>query len=321
MGKLKYFLTGLAFPLFINACSSSMGSIDLNHNNSEEKFFSVVNTVPDRSKLPEVSLSIITSASDSISKGFLLSGGNWFDTNNFAYDAILVRHPKATFIFDTGLGTQIEKQLKDAPFWARMMISLQKEEPVVAQLQKHGISASDIKMIILSHLHWDHTSGIKDFPKAEVWITKPGHEWAKKQPPLNILPKTIDGDLIKWKYFQFEIRPYENFSSSLDVFRDGTVVLVPLPGHTPGSIGMFVNLQSGKRFFFTGDTTLAIEGFKWPTEKSWIARKILDDNEEQTIQSILKVYHLMQKYPDLTVVPAHDAEVHRKIGYLPDFQR
>ena len=41
----------------------------------------------------------------------------------------------------------------------------------------------------------------------------------------------------------------------MDLFDDGSVVFVPLPGHTGGSNGMFVNLRSGKRFFFMGDLT------------------------------------------------------------------
>src|SRR5262249_38058217 len=48
---------------------------------------------------------------------------------------------------------------------------------------------------------------------------------------------------------------------------DGSVALAPLPGHTTGSTGVFVNLRSGKRYLFTGDLTWALEGFKLPAER------------------------------------------------------
>ncbi len=52
------------------------------------------------------------------------------------------------------------------------------------------------------------------------------------------------------------------FDESLDLFGDGRLVLVPLPGHTPGSVGLFVTLDSGRRLFFSGDTSWRLEASK-----------------------------------------------------------
>ena len=106
-----------------------------------------------------------------------------------------------------------------------------------------------------------------------------------------------------------------------DLFGDGSVVLVPLPGHTDGSLGVFVNLRSGKRFLFTGDLTWALEGFELPAERPWMARKLVDADEAEVRRSIVKVHWLMKKYPDLIVVPAHDRRVHERIANLPNFER
>ena len=96
--------------------------------------------------------------------------------------------------------------------------------------------------------------------------------------------------------------------------------VVPLPGHTDGSTGVFVNLRSGKRFLFTGDLTWAIEGFELPAERPWLARKLVDVDEAEVRRSIVKVHQLMRKYPDLVVVPAHDRRVHDRIASLPNFE-
>ncbi len=57
----------------------------------------------------------------------------------------------------------------------------------------------------------------------------------------------------RWRALEFTDGPYVGFERSLDMFKDGSVVLVPLAGHTAGHTGMFLNLPSGKRYFFTGD--------------------------------------------------------------------
>ena len=137
------------------------------------------------------------------------------------------------------------------------------------------------------------------------------------------MPGLIDQmiDRMKIHTFEFTGGRYEDFEQSLDLFDDGSVVLVPLPGHTDGSTGVFVNLRSGKRFLFTGDLTWAMEGFELPAERPWLARKLVDFNEDQVRRSIVKVHQLMKHDPDLIVVPAHDRRVHDRIQALPRFER
>src|SRR6185295_10079531 len=135
-----------------------------------------------------------------------------------------------------------------------------------------------------------HVSGLEDFPQAEAWFSKQ---------EIDDIPTLPAGELIqqmksklKLHAFDFPAAPYENFDRSFDLFGDASIVLVPLPGHTPGSIGMLVNLQSGKRFFFIGDLTWALEGIELPAERPWISRKLVDRNEEQVRAAIVKVHQL-----------------------------
>ena len=62
-----------------------------------------------------------------------------------------------------------------------------------------------------------------------------------------------------------------------DVFDDGSVLLLPLQGHTAGQVGMLLTLPSGQRYLFTGDTTWTLEGIQQPADRSWLlTRKSLD---------------------------------------------
>jgi N-acyl homoserine lactone hydrolase len=139
--------------------------------------------------------------------------------------------------------------------------------------------------------------------------------------PLSYSYVELTLDKVKLRELDIDGPPYENFDRSLDLFGDGSIVLIPLPGHTPGSMGMFVNLRSGKRYFFIGDLTWAIEGVQLPAERPWVSRKLVDKDEEAVRHSIVRVHQLLNRYPDLIVVPAHDRRVHDRIALFPAIER
>jgi N-acyl homoserine lactone hydrolase len=273
----------------------------------------------DPGKLPETTLSIIKCGKMLSQQAFIFRGGSWSVTYESGMAAALVRHPKATFLFDTGFGVNVDEHIKSIPALMRATTKYEKETSAAAQLQAQGIAADDIKMVLISHSHWDHVSGLEDFKQAEVWATKEEQDYVSTLPSGELIQYL--NRLIKWHAFEFSDGAYENFDRSLDLFKDGSIVLVPLPGHTPGSLGMFVNLRSGKRFLFTGDLTWAIEGEEIPTERPWIARKLVDYDEEGVRRSVVKVHKLMQRHPELIVVPAHDRRIHEKLANFPAVER
>lgn len=269
--------------------------------------------------LPDVSLSIIKTAEWSMLDALFYSGGNWFTTRVGAHSAVLIRHPLGTLLFDSGLGRNIDTQfLSDLPFWLKPSIVYKNHQPVRDVLAEE-MESHPVRIIILSHLHWDHISGVEDFEDIEVWSTKEEYEWAiDSDTPEGLYTKSqLIRDDVAWQFILFESGPYENFQRSLDIFRDGSLVLVPLPGHGPGAIGMFVNLRSGKRLFFSGDTTWALEGLQVPTHKFWAISLLTDHDRKRAEQSILKVHRLMQEYPEMIIVPSHDDKVQNAIGFFP----
>lgn len=269
------------------------------------------------SELPPVSFAIVKTGGTNSVAALLYDGGNWLEPRMGAHAAILVKHAKAVFLFDTGLGIHVDAQFAKLPFWLRPLMAYDLNGTARDQLAAHN---QEIHDIFVSHLHWDHASGIKDFPAANVWTTPIERETAKQvNPGIGYINSQYDDDQIKWRDLQFVDAPYENFSQSVDYFGDGSVVFVPLPGHTPGSIGMFVNMRSGQRYFFTADTTWTLEGFQRPADKFWFSSAIVDQDKLKTRESIAKVNRLMAQYPKLVVVPAHDHRVQERIGFFPTF--
>ena len=272
----------------------------------------------DPAQLPEVRLSILKAGKMPARQLFAYRGGSLGEGYENGMAAIFVRHPQAAFLIDAGFGSNVDEHWRTIPWLMRRLSSYVKETPAAAQLQNNGVALEEIKFAIITHSHWDHISGLEDFPGLETRMPLAERKFIDDRK----MPGLIDQMIGKMnvRAFDFTGGPYENFDRSMDLFNDGSVVLVPLPGHTEGSTGVFVNLRSGKRYLFTGDLTWAIEGFELPAERPWLARKLVDYNEAEVRRSIVKVHQLMQKYPDLIVVPAHDRRVHDRIASLPNFE-
>ncbi|HKP87488.1 MAG TPA: MBL fold metallo-hydrolase [Blastocatellia bacterium] len=267
----------------------------------------------------DLTLSLINCGKMISKQSFVYRGGSWSGQFEIGMAAALVRHPKGTLLFDTGFGANVDEHIKTIPALMKATTNYVKETPAAVQLREQGISPDQINMILISHSHWDHVSGWEDFPQVEGWMMKEEVAYVQTLPQGELI-KQMAGTM-KLREIEMSGGPYENFDRSFDLFGDASVVLVPLPGHTPGSMGMFVNLHSGKRFFFIGDLTWSIEGVRIPAERPWISRKLVDRDEDEVRRSIVKVHQLMNRYPDLIIVPAHDRRVHAGVASFPDVER
>jgi glyoxylase-like metal-dependent hydrolase (beta-lactamase superfamily II) len=112
-----------------------------------------------------------------------------------------------------------------------------------------------------------------------------------------------------YRPYAFDGGPYLGFEASHDVFGDGSVVIVPAAGHTPGSVFVFVTEASGKRYAFIGVTAWQIEGVDLPAQKPWLSRKLVDNDGDKVRALLVKLHQLKAAIPGLVVVPAHDRRV------------
>jgi glyoxylase-like metal-dependent hydrolase (beta-lactamase superfamily II) len=268
---------------------------------------------------PGVEFAILKTGKSSSLLGMMVSGGGFTNVVNANFSAIVVKHGATHFLFDTGLGTHVAEQYQqDMPWWARAFFKY--SDPVAAartQLDSAGVPP--IERIILSHAHWDHASGLVDFPQAEVWAAPEELKVIEHAAPGlgGAWPSQVGAKDIHWKALDFKPVRYRGFDRSIDVFQDGTVVLVPMFGHTPGSVGMFLTVSSGKRFFFCGDAVWRAEALKDGSPKFWIARLIVDKDADRTQHTIEHMRELVKQDPGLVVVPAHDEKVQSELGYFP----
>ncbi|MGH8355608.1 MAG: MBL fold metallo-hydrolase [Pseudomonas sp.] len=260
--------------------------------------------------------SLVKTAETETLDAFTVAGGKWTEKAIANHVAVLIEHHAATLLFDTSLGRQVDSQFdSEMPAWDKPLLRYGPVRPVREQLDRDGIR---VDRILLSHAHWDHASGLADFPEVPVMAPYEEIEFSQIASPPAVLPSQFQHG-VKWLPFGFLPIPFMGFPESLDLFGDRSLVLVPLTGHTPGSVGLFLTLDDGRRFFFSGDASWRLEGFTGPKEKFWLSRMMVDNDRAATRQVLEQVHQLLASEPNLTVVPAHDARVQDQLGYYPQW--
>lgn len=144
----------------------------------------------------------------------------------------LIRHGTDYMLWDTGLpGAMVGNPARTPQLTATLRIR------IVDQLARIGVRPEQVRTVGISHYHFDHTGQAADFPHARLIMgsgdiaalrgTDPGVE---REPLAHWL--TGSGQVVEAR-------------GDHDVFGDGKVIMLNLPGHTPGHRALLVRLASG----------------------------------------------------------------------------
>jgi glyoxylase-like metal-dependent hydrolase (beta-lactamase superfamily II) len=255
-------------------------------------------------------------------EALLVSGGSWFNLRNLVQNAVLIRHPKGDVMIDAGLGQKIDEQFSENSFAMRQLFAYENLNPAIDQYAQAAYDALEVKKIIPTHLHWDHASGIVDFPKAKVWVQKPEYEEATEGSAPAHLQSQLNSPDTQWHFFELDNKAHLGYSKSLDVYGDGSIVLVDLKGHSAGQVGIFLTISSGKQYFFVGDTTWTIKGVQDNAPRSEVLKWLVEVNwdTEKNTQKISQLNDFYQANQDIVMVPAHDETLMKNLPLFPDFQ-
>jgi N-acyl homoserine lactone hydrolase len=122
------------------------------------------------------------------------------------------------------------------------------------------------------------------------------------------------GNVREWTW---DGAPYLGYPRSHDWYGDGSLVLVPAPGHTPGSVIAFVTLPSGARYAFVGDLVWQREGLDLPAERPWISRVLVDEDAAEVRGGISLMAEVHARFPQIVIVPAHDSRASNELPRFP----
>ena len=180
----------------------------------------------------------------------------WSD-NTLPINVFLIEHPDGFCLVDTGQTADAARPGYFAswyPFFRLARFELGRKDEAAQQMAAAGVDPSQIRWVVLTHMHTDHVGGVAGFPDAEVLVART--EWEPAQ--------GIAGQLRGYQpqHWPSAIKPHlidftgpgiGPFSSSYDLASDGSLLLVPLPGHTRGHAALLVRDGNGPSWLCAGD--------------------------------------------------------------------
>ena len=159
----------------------------------------------------------------------------------------LIRHAQGSVLLDTGCHptVAVEPEARWGGLARLMTPIMQPGDNVVNALAGIGLACDDIDVVVCSHLHPDHCGCNTFFKRATFIIHRKEVEAARAE------GAEAQGYLAaEWE----QGAPTDMIDGERDVFGDGRIVLVPLPGHTPGTTGALIKLDRSGAFFLASDT-------------------------------------------------------------------
>jgi glyoxylase-like metal-dependent hydrolase (beta-lactamase superfamily II) len=178
------------------------------------------------------------------------------------------------------------------------------------QLRKRGVDPGDVKLVLMTHLHIDHASGVSQFPQATFVVTQ--REWnaATDGPGLKggYVSRQFD-HAFDWRTIDFdgdEVSSYKSFGRTLDLFGDGSIRLAYTPGHTLGHMSIVLR-TAGPEFLIVGDAAYTMRTIRES------AMPYGPHDEHEFRRSLKEVQLYLDQTPDAAVCPGHDLEAFRAL--------
>lgn len=234
----------------------------------------------------------------------------------------LLRHPtRGWMLYDTGYAPHFLKATAAFPerlYGSLLPVNLPVEECLSAQLAARGIRCEEITTVIVSHYHGDHVAGLRDFPQARFIALR-----AESEHVLALRDKrwraTVQGRLPGMLPDDFSARlehadDYPQrplpawmapFRDGVDLFGDGSLLGVALPGHSHGQLGLCIpNADSGP-VLLVADACYSLpacrEGRLPPTATQWFSNSGVRAYRE----TFAAVGELARREPSLLILPSH----------------
>ena len=205
----------------------------------------------------------------------------------------LVTHNGRRLLWDTGLSAELKGKKQD---FQGMVLSVDKTVP--EQLAVLGLKPDDVNVVGISHNHADHVGQLPEFKNKPLLVGKPDFDGAAGKE---------DDPFAAWRGANKPITP---LVGDYDVFGDGNVIALFLPGHTPGHYGLLVKLKSGP-VLISGDTVHAREAYKLKAVPTF------NTDRNQSLQSMERMEKIA-KDTGAKIVIQHDD---RDVALLPPFPK
>jgi glyoxylase-like metal-dependent hydrolase (beta-lactamase superfamily II) len=248
---------------------------------------------------------------------WLLTSRRW--TNPLPINVYVIEHESGLVLFDTG---QDRAAVTDPDYnpggftgfiYRRIgRFNIEPQDTLSAQLGMLGYNIADVRTAIFSHLHPDHAGGVPQLRHANLVVSQ--DEWdaltGPKADMIGLMRNHVDLTGLQWDRIAFQPATDPSlapFTQAHDLLGDGTLTLLPTPGHTPGSMSLLVRQPGAAPLLMVGDVTYDVH--------------LLDEghlpgmgNRHHMKDATDKIHRLRKTHPDLVILPAHDPEAANRLA-------
>jgi glyoxylase-like metal-dependent hydrolase (beta-lactamase superfamily II) len=213
----------------------------------------------------------------------------------------LVRTTDATILFDTGLSPRaIPGLLRNDP-----LARFTEADLLVHRLDSIGLEASDVDMVVLSHLHYDHAGGAALFPKSELIAQKDEYSYAQ-------YPASFFASFYYRKNFELPGYTWRLLDGDTELVPGVTVLRTD--GHTPGHQSLVVELPDTGPIILAGDSCYWQEHLDSERPPGVVWNPTLAMHSIKRLKTLARLMHGK-------VFPGHDPNFWKTVKQPPDFYR